>query len=43
MNVATTAAGLDLKPQTKNTEANSVFFLIYIKLGAVVILTLFVR
>lgn len=43
MGVATSAVGRNLQPQTNNSEANSIFFLIYIQLGAVVILTLFVR
>lgn len=43
MSVATSAVGLNLQPQTNNSEANSIFFLIYIQLGAVVILTLFIR
>ncbi|KAI5121745.1 hypothetical protein M0805_009034 [Coniferiporia weirii] len=42
MSVATSAVGQNLQPQTNNAEANSIFFLIYIQLGAVVILTLFV-
>lgn len=43
MNVATSAVGLNQQPQTNNSEANSIFFLIYIQAGAIVILTLFVR
>ena len=43
MNVATSALGPNANPQTNSAEANSIFFLIYMQLGAVVILTLFVR
>lgn len=43
MNVATSAVGVNLQPQTNHVQANAIFFLIYNLLGAVVILTLFVR
>ena len=43
MNVATSAVGIDFQPQTNFSQANAIFFLIYIQLGAVVILTLFIR
>lgn len=43
MGVATSATGVNLQPQTNNSQSNSIFFIIYIQLGAVVILTLFVR
>lgn len=43
MSVATSATGQNLQPQTNSSQSNSIFFLIYIQLGAVVILTLFVR
>lgn len=43
MNVATSALGPTLQPQTNSAEVNSLFFMIYIQLGAVVVLTLFVR
>lgn len=42
MGVATSAVGINLQPQTNNSQSNSIFFLIYMQLGAVVILTLFV-
>lgn len=43
MGVATSATGPNLQPQTNASQANAIFFLIYNLLGAVVILTLFVR
>lgn len=43
MSVATSATGRNLQPQTNASQANAIFFLIYNLLGAVVILTLFVR
>ena len=43
MGVATSATGQNLQPQTNASQANAIFFLIYNLLGAVVILTLFVR
>ena len=43
MNVATSSLGPTLQPQTNSAEVNSLFFMIYIQLGAVVVLTLFVR
>nr|GAT59750.1 predicted protein [Mycena chlorophos] len=42
MNVATSITGTNQQPQTNNMQINSIFFLIYNLLGAVVILTLFV-
>ncbi|KAL5522184.1 CCH1 [Sanghuangporus sanghuang] len=42
MNVATSALGPTLQPQTNSAEVNSLFFMIYIQLGAVVVLTLFI-
>ena len=42
MGIATSAVGINVQPQTNNAESNSIFFLIYMQLGAVVILTLFV-
>lgn len=43
MNIATSITGSGLQPQTNNAQFYSIFFLIYNLLGAVVILTLFVR
>jgi hypothetical protein len=43
MDVATSAVGEGLQPQSHASQANAIFFLIYNLLGAVVILTLFVR
>lgn len=43
MNVATSATGANNQPQTNAAQGNAIFFLIYNLLGAVVILTLFVR
>jgi hypothetical protein len=43
LNVATSITGAGLQPQTNATEANAIFFVIYKLMGAVVILTLFVR
>ena len=43
MSVATSAKGRNLQPQTNASQANAIFFLIYNLLGAIVILTLFVR
>jgi hypothetical protein len=43
MFTATTITGKNLQPQTNASPANAIFFLIYNLLGAVVILTLFVR
>jgi voltage-dependent calcium channel len=43
MGIATSATGQNSQPETNSSESNSIFFLIYIQLGAVVILTLFVR
>jgi hypothetical protein len=43
MGVATSIVGRDQQPQTNASEANALFFVIYNLLGAVVILTLFVR
>ena len=43
MNVATSITGAGLQPQTNAAQANAIFFVIYNLMGAVVILTLFVR
>lgn len=43
MGVATSATGRNLQPETNASQTNAIFFLIYNLLGAVVILTLFVR
>ena len=43
MGVATSATGKNLQPRTNASQANAIFFLIYNLLGAIVILTLFVR
>lgn len=43
MGVATSATGRNLQPQTNASQANAIFFLIYNLLGALIILTLFVR
>ncbi|KAF7291112.1 hypothetical protein MIND_01254300 [Mycena indigotica] len=42
MDIATSITGINQQPQTNNAQINSIFFLIYNLLGAVVILTLFV-
>ncbi|KAJ7058571.1 Ion transport protein-domain-containing protein [Mycena amicta] len=42
MDIATSITGRNQQPQTNNAQINSIFFLIYNLLGAVVILTLFV-
>lgn len=43
MGVATSITGPNLQPNTNASQVNAIFFLIYNLLGAVVILTLFVR
>ena len=43
MNFATSITGLNLQPQTNASQVNAIFFVVYNLLGAVVILTLFVR
>ena len=43
MYAATAITGKDSQPQTNASQANAIFFLIYNLLGAVVILTVFVR
>ena len=43
MGVATSITGPNLQPSTNASQVNAIFFLIYNLLGAVVILTLFVR
>jgi hypothetical protein len=43
MGVATSITGPNQQPQTNSSQVNAVFFLIYNLLGAVVILTVFVR
>jgi voltage-dependent calcium channel len=43
MGVATSITGRDQQPVTNASQVNAIFFLIYNLLGAVVILTLFVR
>lgn len=43
MNIATSITGINSQPQTNASQLNAIFFLVYNLLGAVVILTLFVR
>lgn len=43
MGVATSITGFGMQPQTNASQVNAIFFLVYNLLGAVVILTLFVR
>lgn len=43
MGIATSVTGRGLQPQNNNSQVNAIFFIVYNLLGAVVILTLFVR
>ena len=43
MNIATSALGPTLHPQTNSVAVNLLFFTICIQLGAIVVLMLFVR